>query len=250
MIKFFKNQDIQITSFGITKPKIANSLFPDLILGTDDLYEFPLVIEYEDTNLNFNSKNTSGSFSNFYTYCELYTSNSLNYLGVNAFNPDEYPTFQKGLKYKTNYPFYTINDPNYNSSLNPVNTDGTYQGQVYNTTKNMYYNNYNNCYNIFGVDGFNNSFVNLNLQDSFITYQLNVTQSGDRIRPLSININNQTGDIVTSIKDDGNYNLYLSGSFFVDNFESYSKNTDNVINPCIYGIGKYLCDGTIVLNCS
>ena len=25
----------------------------------------------------------------------------------------------------------------------------------------MYYNNYNNCYNIFGVDGFNNSFVKI-----------------------------------------------------------------------------------------
>lgn len=250
MVKFFKNQDIQVTNFGIAKSKLADNLFSDLILGTDDNFSFPLIIPINDIVYNFNSKATSGSFSKFYpTPCNLYITASSGYLASSPTMLENNPTFQMGLKYNSNYPFYTINDANYIASKNPVNLDGTYKGQIYNTIKNMYYNNYNNSYNMFGIDGFNTSNIKLNLQDSFIVYSFNITQSGDKIRPLSLNINNQTGDIVTSIKDDGNYNLYLSGSFFVDNFELYSKSKENVINPCEFGLGKYICDGTIVLKC-
>lgn len=243
MIKFLKNQDIQITNFAVAKGKVADTLFLDLILATDDEYSFPLILPVEETSVNFNSKNITGSFSRIYDECNLTVINNDGYLAAFPSADDNNPDFQIGKKYQSDFVFYPVNSVFYSSVENPINLDGTYQGQVYNTTKNMYYNDYNNSYNQFGIDGFNNSNVKLNLQDTFVTYTLTVPQSGDRIRPFSININNQTGDIVTNIKDDGKNNLYLSGSFFINCFESFTYNTKNIINPCNSGLGKYLCTG-------
>lgn len=243
MIKFFKNQDIQITNFAVTKTKAADDLFLDLILATDDNYQFPLIIPVEETNLNFNSSNITGSLSRLYKQCDLTYLNNDGYLASYPSSDDNNPTFQKGKKYPSDFVFYPENSIYYNSVNNPVNTDGTYQGQIYNTIKNMYYNDYNNAYNQFGLDGFNTSNVKLNLQDTFVTYTLSVPQTGDRIRPFTININNQTGDIVTYIKDDGKNNLYLSGSFFINCIESFTYNSNNVINECNSGIAKYFCTG-------
>jgi hypothetical protein len=243
MIKFLKNQDIQITNFAAAKTKAADNLFLDLILATDDKYEFPLILPVEETNLNFNSKNLTGSFSRLYDQCDLNYINNDGYLAAYPSTDDNNPDFQIGKKYPTDFVFYPQTSIYYDSTQNPVNLDSTYQGQVYNTIKNMYYNDYNNAYNQFGIDGFNTSNVKLNLQDTFVTYTLTVPQSGDRVRPFSININNQTGDIVTYIKDDGKNNLYLSGSFFINCFESFTNNTENIVNQCNSGLGKYLCTG-------
>lgn len=243
MIKFFKNQDIQITNFAVAKTKVADTLFLDLILATDDEYEFPLILPVEESNLNFNSSNISGSFSRFYNQCNLTYINNDSYLASFPSTDENNPDFQLGKKYPDDFVFYPVNNINYNINENPVNLDGTYQGQIFNTIKNMYYNDYNNAYNQFGFDGFNTSNAKLNLQDTFVTYTLTVSQTGDKVRPFSININNQTGDIVTYIKDDGKNNLYLSGSFFINCFEMYTHNTDNIINYCNSGLGKYLCTG-------
>jgi len=243
MIKFFKNQDIQITNFTVAKTKVADNLFLDLILATDDEYEFPLILPVEETNSNFNSKNLTGSLSILYNQCNLTYVNKDGYLASSPSTDDNNPTFQKGKKYPLDFVFYPENSIYYNSDVNPLNIDDTYQGQVFNTIKNMYYNDYNNAYNQFGLDGFNTSNIKLNLQDRFVAYTLTVPQSGDQIRPFSININNQTGDIVAYIKDDGKNNLYLSGSFFINNFESITYNTKNVVNECNSGLGKYLCTG-------
>jgi hypothetical protein len=155
------------------------------------------------------------------------------------------PHFQLGLKIPAGSVFYPVDNIHYNGETNPINLDGTYQGQVYNTIKNMYYNNYNNSYNIFGFDGYDTSKAKLNLDDKFISYTLNVTQSGDKISPFSVVINNQTGDIVGDILDDGINNLYLSGSYFISDFEVYTTDTNNVVNYGITGLGQYLYYGSI-----
>ena len=243
MIKFFKNQDIQVTNFAFAKAKLADTILEDLILATDENYEFPLILPVEETNLNFNSSNLTGSLSLLYNQCDLTYVNESGYLASSPPTDDNNPTFQIGKKYSDNVVFYPKDSPFYNLKQNPLNVDGTYQGQIYNTIKNMYYNNYNNAYNQFGFDGFNTAGSILNLQNKFVSYTLNVTQSGDRIRPFSLNINNQTGDIVAYIKDDGNHNLYLSGSYFINCYESFTGNKDNIQNYCISGLGKYFCTG-------
>ncbi len=62
MIKFLKNQDIQITTFAVAKSKVANNIFSDLLLASDGTYNFPLIIPLEDCDYNFNSLST-GSFA-------------------------------------------------------------------------------------------------------------------------------------------------------------------------------------------
>ena len=62
MIKFFKNQDIQVTTFSVAKEKIANNIFSDLILASDGTYNFPLIIPVEECDYNFNYLST-GSFA-------------------------------------------------------------------------------------------------------------------------------------------------------------------------------------------
>lgn len=244
MIKFLKNQDIQVTTFAIAKNKTANSIFSDLILASDGTFDFPLLLSIEDCDYNFTSLKT-GSFVTIPTSCNGNVISQNSFLACSPITDENNPHMQFGLKMPTGSVFYPIGTPEYNPTTNPMNKDGTYQGQVYNTVKNMYYNNYNNAYEIFGFDGFNTSQAKLNLDTKFVSYTLNVTQSGDRIRPKSIIINNQTGDIVAQIRDDGLNNLYLSGSYFVNDYEVYTNNTNNVINYGEYGLGRYLYNGEI-----
>lgn len=243
MVKFLKNQDVQVTNFAVAKSKVSNTLFYDLLLANDEEYSFPLAIPIEECNYNFNSTNVTGSFNTIVDGCNSTIINESGFLACSPNLNENNPTTQIGKKYISDIPFYPSGSIYYDPEVNPINEDGTYQGQVYNTVKNMYYNNYNNSYNMFGIDGYSTENVKLNLQDKFTVYSFHVTQSGDKIRPLSINIQNQTGDIIADIKDDGNYNLYLSGSYFVNNFELSTTNKDNVVNYCEYGLGKYLCDG-------
>lgn len=245
MVKFLKNQDIQVASFSIAKNKNANNIFDDLILASDGTYNFPLIIPIQECNYNFNSLET-GSFATISVsnngQCDGNTLNQSGFLACSPILDENNPALQFGLIYPTDFVFYPSGSTGYNPLINPQNKDGTYQGQVYNTVKNMYYNNYNNSYQIFGFDGFNTSYAKLNLTNNFISYTLNVTQSGDRIRANSITINNQTGDIVANIKDDGLNNLYLSGSYFINEYLVYTNNTENVINHGECGIGKYLSE--------
>jgi hypothetical protein len=245
MIKFLKNQDIQITTFSVAKEKIANNIFSDLILASDGTYNFPLIIPVQECDYNFNSLST-GSFSTVNTQvCDASIVNENGFLACSPINDPNNPQFQLGLKLPTGSVFYPVDNIHYNAETNPTNLDGTYQGQVYNTIKKMYYNNYNNAYNIFGFDSYDISKASLNLDDKFVSYTLNVTQSGDRISPFSVLITNQTGDIVADILDDGNNNLYLSGSYFISDFEIYSTNTQSVVNYGITGLGQYLYYGSI-----
>lgn len=245
MIKFLKNQDIQITTFSVAKPKIANNVFSDLLLASDGTYNFPLIIPVEDCDYNFNYLDT-GSFATINNQdCNASVINYNGFLACSPIKDPNNPQFQLGLKLPTDSVFYPVGNIYYNAQENPTNLDGTYQGQVYNTIKNMYYNNYNNAYNIFGFDGYDTSRAKLNLDDKFISYTLNVTQSGDKISPFSVLISNQTGDIVGDILDDGINNLYLSGSYFVSDFEVYTTNTNSVVNYGITGIGQYLYYGSI-----
>ena len=71
-------------------------------------------------------------------------------------------------------------------------------------------------------------------------YSLQVSQAGDKIRPKTIRIANQTGDILSEIYDDGNYNLFLTGSNFINLYNFTSDTTSSVVNTGICGLGYYL----------
>ena len=244
MIKFLKNQDIQVTSFAVAKEKEADSIFFDLLLATDETSSFPLLIPIEECSYNFNYISTQ-SFATISTPCAPLIENISGYLAITPISNINNPKFEVGLKMPTGSIFYPIGNQFYSSVINPTNLDGTYKGQVYTVVKKMYYNNYNNAVNIFGFDGFNINGAKLQLSDTFTQYTLNVTQSGDRIRPESVIIHNQTGDIVADFYDDGKYNLFLSGSYYINDYEFTSSNNNSIYNSGEYGLGQYLYFGSI-----
>lgn len=230
MIKFFKNKDIVVTKFSVAKDQVADNIVTELIAGTDGTdISFPIILP-----AILCDNNKSGSCSG--------TLNSDAYLADTNFINQNVPDFEIGLNVGSGSVFYPVDDSHWNSTDNPVNKNGTYKRLVYNTVKNMYYNRYNNCYEIFGFDRYNVSNANLNLSNEFSLFSFHVNQAGDTLRPNSIVINNQTGDVVGNIYDDGNNNLYLTGSHFVNSYEFNSTSRDLIINCGEFGLSYYLAN--------
>lgn len=227
MIKFFKTQDVLTTRFVVTKPQVIDNILVDLIFGNDgDETVFPITIPFLECN-----NNKSGS-------CEPITIKDA-YLADTNFIQDDIPDFAIG-KFISSSVFYPSGSENWTNETNPLNVNGTYKGQIYNTIQKMYYNNYNNSFNVFGLNDLNLQTKKLNLSNEFSLYSLSVDQAGDTIRPKTLMITNQTGDILSDVFDDGNNNLYLTGSHFVNYFEFSSNITSSISSYGQYGLSNYL----------
>lgn len=228
MIKFFKNQDIIVTRFVVTKDQVVDNILVDLILGTNgEQLPFPLIVPTIECD-----NNRSGScVGNLNT--DVYLANS-------AFVNSNIPEFNVGKYIPPSSVFYPSGSVHYNPDTNPINVNGTYKGQIYNTVDKMYYNNYNNSYNQFGFNQLNVDTANLNLTNEFSLYSLKVSQAGDTIRPKSVIITNQSGDLLSDICDDGQNNLIVTGSNFTNYTEFSSNARDLVVSYGDYGLSYYL----------
>lgn len=226
MIKFFKTQDVLTTRFVVTKPQVIDNILVDLIFGNDGDSNFPIVLPFIECD-----NNKSGS-------CLPNIVNTA-YLADTNFIQDDIPRFEIG-KFISSSVFYPSGSEGWSTEINPLNVNGTYKSQVYNTTNKMYYNDYNNSYNIFGLNDLNIQNKRLNLSNEFSLYSLTVSQGGDTIRPKTVMITNQTGDILSDIFDDGNNNLYLTGSHFINYYEFSSNITTSVTSYGQYGLSYYL----------
>lgn len=229
MIKFFKNQDIIVNKFVTTKEQTLNNIILDLILGTDASLEntFPIILPVEQCDDIY-----SGS-------CKPKI-NKDTHLANTDFSDDNIPEFSIGKYVFSGSVFYVSGSSEWREDTNPLNINGTYKRQVYNTIKRMHYNNYNNVYNIFGFNQLNIDNQNLNLCNEFSLYSLKVNQAGDSIRPNTIRIINQTGDILSDIFDDGHNNLFLTGSHFINKYEFDTNTTSSIKNSGVCGLGYYL----------
>lgn len=228
MIKFFKNEDVVFTKYSVSNKKTSNNIVPnDLFAGTTENFNFPIKLDVPECD---NNKSGSCDESIVETSYFLKISNDLT----------QTLDFQIGKKVDDNIVFYESSSVYYDQNVNPINKDGSYKRQVYNTTKNMYYNDYNNSYNQFGFDGYDTSKATLNLANEFSSLKLRISETGNKILPKSVKINNQSGDIVSDVVDDGNNNLILSGSFFINKFEIKSDSTDLTIPMNAGGLGKYI----------
>jgi hypothetical protein len=229
MIKFFKTQDIIVTRFNLTKQKTFNNVLNNLLSGTDGTDDtiFPIQLSYIACD-----NNKSGS-------CEGVSYDDI-YLAITQFEQVSQIDFSVGKYVNSSSVFYPSSSVKWNQYTNPVNVNGTYKGQIYNTVDKMYYNNYNNSYNIFGFDDYDRSTTKLNLANDFSLYRLAVNQTGDGIKRNSVVIYNQSGDIVSNIIDDGNHNLVLGGTYFINAFEFSTGSKDTVENRGTYGLGYYL----------
>jgi hypothetical protein len=227
MIKFFKTQDVLVTRFTVSKEKTFNNVLNNLLSGTDgtDDSVFPIQLSYFSCD-----NNKSGSCVYFDDI----------YLAMTQFEEASQIDFSVGKYVNSSSVFYPSSSAKWNPVVNPVNVNGTYKGQVYNTVDKMYYNDYNNSYNIFGFDDYDNQRTKLDLTNDFSLYKLSVSQTGDGIKRNSVVIYNQSGDIVSNIEDDGNHNLILGGTYFINSYEFTTGSKDTVENRGTYGLGYYL----------
>jgi len=209
--------------------KTFNNVLNNLLVGTDgtDDSTFPIQLSYISCD-----NNKSGS-------CEGVTFDG-SYLAITQFEQLSQIDFSVGKYVNSSSIFYPSSSVKWNPTVNPVNIDGTYKGQIYNTINKMYYNNYNNSYNIFGFDDYDNQRTKLDLTNDFSLYRLSVGQTGDGIKRNSVVIYNQSGDIVSNIEDDGNHNLILGGTYFINSYEFTTGSKDTVENRGTYGLGYYL----------
>jgi hypothetical protein len=229
MIKFFKTQDVLVTRFTVSKEKTFNNVLNNLLSGTDgtDDSVFPIQLSYFSCD-----NNKSGSCEGVY-FDDIY-------LAMTQFEEASQIDFSVGKYVNSSSVFYPSSSAKWNTVVNPVNINGTYKGQVYNTVDKMYYNDYNNSYNIFGFDDYDNQRTKLDLTNDFSLYKLSVSQTGDGIKRNSVVIYNQSGDIVSNIEDDGNHNLILGGTYFINSYEFTTGSKDTVENRGTYGLGYYL----------
>jgi hypothetical protein len=229
MIKFFKTQDVLVTRFTVSKEKTFNNVLNNLLSGTDgtDDSVFPIQLSYFSCD-----NNKSGSCEGVY-FDDIY-------LAMTQFEEASQIDFSVGKYVNSSSVFYPSSSAKWNTVVNPVNINGTYKGQVYNTVDKMYYNDYNNSYNIFGFDDYDNQRTKLDLTNDFSLYKLSVSQTGDGIKRNSVVIYNQSGDIVSNIEDDGNHNLILGGTYYINSYEFTTGSKDTVENRGTYGLGYYL----------
>jgi len=104
----------------------------------------------------------------------------------------------------------------FNSSSSPRNADGTYKGLVHRTTKNAFYNTYNNPTKIFGVEHIDFALSNTlrNITDQFRMFSLTPLQFGDKIEPKSVRFYDTLFDDNVTVFDDGCQNLIAGFNLF------------------------------------
>lgn len=116
--------------------------------------------------------------------------------------------------------FYPSGSPYYSSSLEPVNPSGKYARNIYSLTDAMFYRNKKNFMQTFGVESLVTDTATgkkevRNIHDKVITLALNQTRFGEKIKPETVEIiDNSNPHATYIIKDDGYTNLYVTGSHF------------------------------------
>lgn len=196
MIKSLNRDDVQVTPF------VAKKLWN------------PTNIEATDLIL-WMSGSLSGSISHIYIDygdgTSVPTTSSTCDLALQQ-QEDNFVQYHRGLNITGT--FFPVGNQYYNSSSNPVNIDGTYMRLVYNTNKQLFYNTYDNPVQLWGVENFNLQSTYRILTDVMDVFTIPKNYFGEKISPHSVIIIDSQDDSTYLIKDDGNQNLILSGSYF------------------------------------
>lgn len=116
--------------------------------------------------------------------------------------------------------FYPSSSNYYTASLEPINPSGKYARNIYSLTDAMFYRSKNNFTELFGVESYVTDRVSgkkevRNIHDRVVSLALNHNSFGDKVRPNSVEITDNSNPHETyQILDDGYTNLYISGSHF------------------------------------
>ncbi len=110
--------------------------------------------------------------------------------------------------------FYPSGSKYYTASAEPINPSGKYARNMYSLTNAMFYRSKNNFTELFGVEASGKNEVR-NIHDRVVSLALNHNSFGDKVRPYSVVItDNSNPHEEYRVLDDGYTNLYASGSHF------------------------------------
>lgn len=197
MLKSLNNDDIQVTPFLAKKSwNVQNIRNEGLILWISGSLSGPIshtYLDYEDGS----GTPITNSFASL-ALQQQGNSNQLNY--------------QRGISGSGT--FYPTTSEFYNSASLPVNPDGTFMKVVYDVHRAMFYNPNANQTQIFGLERTDINFSPRQLTNNMDVFSFKKTQFGEKIVPNSVLMKDTFGEINYTIRDDGNTNLILSGSYF------------------------------------
>ena len=201
MIKSLKRNDIRYTPFIANKSwNSQNQRFEDLISWQSGSESGSLLLTFFDYGDGTQMSAVSSAFSAAVAYQQ---------------QDADFIKFRIG-KEITGSTFFPLNSRYYNNKTNPVNIDESYQSLVYNTTKNLYYKESENPTQMFGLESLDTSKVNRTLPKQISVFNVPLNKFGEKIEPNSVKINHDLPDGYTTVIDDGNNNLKISGSSFSD----------------------------------
>jgi len=178
--------------------------------------------------------------------------------------------------------FYPHNHIFYDETKEPINIDGTYYRNVYNSVKHLFYNNYGiyenetdvkNPLMVFGSetgqykvdDSESDAFGNIKdkyerriIKDDILVIEFSKNQFGEKIKPNNFRITDYSSPYgVIEIVDDGSTNLVISGNSFNEikkitrsNSDRLNfKYTDENFNSSDMSVGSVMAsDGDYVLS--
>jgi len=135
------------------------------------------------------------------------------------YNPADSDKFRISFGEKTTGIFFDTGSQFYSASANPLNTDGTYKGLVYNAIKSQFYE-FSNPEHRFGIetidfDASGRQKEIRKIRDQVTVGQIPKSMFGESIRPNSVTmIDLSNPDEVYTLADDGYTNLTLTDKYF------------------------------------
>jgi hypothetical protein len=215
MVKLLKKSNVSVRPFVTFKNWELQNVNPDYILLTED--ECPIFTSYVPQSYVIDNCCTC-SFDNCFPTISL----------ALEVQPITSQSYIRDGENKSGF-FYEVGDKYYSSASNPLNRDFTYKRLVYNTTKTLFYNDYQDPLYLFGIENYFGSGSNFEkriIHNKIRTYNISNHVYGEKIQPHTFYINDFSDfDQAIYAKDDGLTNLTILNKLF----NSYEKIEPNHI---------------------
>lgn len=213
MIKQLNNQNILTTPFLARKKwELSNTTKEAVILleQSASVADIPLAMEYIDYS--------SGGYPYLERGCDVALENQ----------SEDQILYREGEK-RTGIFF---------PEIEPQNVDGSYKRLVYAQISNLFYNNYGNPIQLFGLETLD---IQSNKTEKCLTefireFEIPQFIFGDKISPGTINLTDNSIDDVITIVDDSNGNLYAYKNLF-----SRIQEIRDIKNIVLSGTASHSC---------
>src|ERR1039458_873454 len=218
MIKHINNQNVSTTPFVAAKARaLSNIQNADTVILEPEVYA-------DGTNVSLDYVNYNSGTPIINRECDI----ALEQQDIDSLG------YEEGI----------TGSGTFNSASDDRNTDGTYKSLVHQTTKNSFYNSFQNPTKIFGVEHIDFPLSNTlrNLSDHFRMFNIPQIFFGDKIQPRSLQFFDTLLDNNVSVFDDGCQNLIAGYNLFskVQEVRIFPSGS-GAQNEILPGMSSYFC---------